>query len=145
MANEAAKVMKWVDPSIELVACGSSSREMPTFGAWEYDVLTSAMRTWITSRLHRYYGNRDGDTANFLARSLEMDAFIKEVVSICDAVGAKKRNAKKINLSFDEWNVWYHSNEQDQRAAQKRPLGPRAAASGGRLQFRGRAAGRRAC
>lgn len=33
IANEAAKMMKWVDPSIELVACGSSSSEMPTFGS----------------------------------------------------------------------------------------------------------------
>ncbi|HPF87191.1 MAG TPA: alpha-L-arabinofuranosidase C-terminal domain-containing protein, partial [Candidatus Limiplasma sp.] len=65
--------------------------------------------------LHRYYGNKENDTPHFLARSMDMDAFIKEVVSICDAVGAKKRNKKKINLSFDEWNVWYHSNDQDQQ------------------------------
>ncbi len=114
-ANEAAKVMKWVDSSIEVVACGSSNREMKTYGTWEYDVLTECYENVDYLSLHRYYGNRDGDTANFLARSLDMDAFIKEVVAICDAVGAKKRNAKKINLSFDEWNVWYHSNEQDQQ------------------------------
>jgi alpha-N-arabinofuranosidase len=64
--------------------------------------------------LHRYYGNREGDTPHFLARSLDMDLFIKEVAAICDAVGAKKKNKKQINLSFDEWNVWFHSNEQDQ-------------------------------
>jgi alpha-N-arabinofuranosidase len=44
-----------------------------------------------------------------------MDAFIKTVVSLCDAIGGKKRSKKKINLSFDEWNVWYHSNEQDKQ------------------------------
>ena len=26
---------------------------------------------------------------------------------------AKKRSKKTINLSFDEWNVWYHSTQQD--------------------------------
>ena len=39
--------------------------------------------------------------------------FIKTVVSICDAVGGKKHSKKKLNLSFDEWNVWYHSHAQD--------------------------------
>lgn len=113
-ANEAAKVMKWVDNSIELVACGSSHREMKTYGTWEADMLTECYDNVDYLSLHRYYGNRDNDTANFLARSMEMDAFIKEVASICDAVGAKLRNRKKMHLSFDEWNVWYHSNQKDQ-------------------------------
>ena len=38
-----------------------------------------------------------------------------QVVAICDAVKAKKRKDKTINLSFDEWNVWYHSWEHDQK------------------------------
>ncbi|MDW7659064.1 MAG: alpha-L-arabinofuranosidase C-terminal domain-containing protein, partial [Bacillota bacterium] len=63
--------------------------------------------------LHAYYGNSDRDYANFLARSLDMDAFIQSVVSICDYVQAKKRSKKRLNLSFDEWNVWYHSHGQD--------------------------------
>jgi alpha-N-arabinofuranosidase len=112
-ANEAAKLMKGVDPGIGLVVCGSSSREMPTYGSWEYEVLTECYDNVDYLSLHRYYDNRDGDTPRFLARSMEMNAFIKEVASICDAVGAKKRSNKKINLSFDEWNVWYHSNERD--------------------------------
>lgn len=112
-ANEAAKVMKWVDPSIELVACGSSSREMPTYGTWEYQMLDECYQEIDFVSLHRYYGNRNGDTPAFLARSMEMELFIREVTAICDAIGAKKRNRKKLGLSFDEWNVWYHSNEQD--------------------------------
>jgi alpha-N-arabinofuranosidase len=112
-ANEAAKLMKWVDPSIELVACGSSSREMKTYGAWEYEMLTECYDEIDYVSLHRYYGNKENDTPAFLARSVDLDHFIREVASICDAVGAKKRSKKKLGLSFDEWNVWYHSNEQD--------------------------------
>jgi alpha-N-arabinofuranosidase len=112
-ANEAAKVMKWVDPSIELVACGSSAYDMPTFGAWELEMLEQCYDNIDYVSLHRYYNNHTHDTPNFLAKTLDMDAFIKTVVSICDAVGGKKHSKKKINLSFDEWNVWYHSNEQD--------------------------------
>ena len=115
VANEAAKMMKWVDSSIELVACGSSSREMPTYASWEYEVLNECYDNVDYLSLHRYYNNHAGDTPGFLARSIDMDLFIKEVVSICDAVGARKRSKKRINLSFDEWNVWYHSNEQDKQ------------------------------
>jgi len=112
-ANEAAKLMKWVDPSIEVVACGSSSREMPTYATWEYDMLSECYEQIDYVSLHRYYGNPESDTPNFLARSVELDHFIREVASICDAVGAKKHSKKKLGLSFDEWNVWYHSHEQD--------------------------------
>ena len=114
VANEAAKLMKWVDPSIEVVACGSSSREMPTYATWEYEMLDECYEQIDYVSLHRYYGNKENDTPAFLARSMDLDCFIREVASICDAVGAKKRSKKKLGLSFDEWNVWYHSNEQDQ-------------------------------
>ena len=80
-ANEAAKMMKWVDPSIEVVACGSSGHEMPTFGAWEYEVLDQCYSNVDYVSLHRYYGNPTGDTPGFLARSMDLDDFIKEVVA----------------------------------------------------------------
>jgi len=114
-ANEAAKVMKWVDPSIEIVACGSSAYDMPTFGAWELEMLEQCYDNVDYVSLHRYYQNLTDDTPNFLAKSVDMDAFIKTVVSLCDAAGGKKHSKKKLNLSFDEWNVWYHSNEQDKQ------------------------------
>lgn len=114
IACEAAKVMKWVDPDIELVACGSSNSQMPTFPEWEATVLDHTYEYVDYLSLHTYYGNRSGDTANYLAKSLDMDAFIRSVIATCDYVKAKKRSKKTIHLSFDEWNVWYHSNEQDQ-------------------------------
>ncbi len=113
LANESAKLMKWVDPTIELVACGSSHSEMPTFGSWELTVLDECYDNVDYISLHRYYGNPASDTPGFLARSMDMDDFIHTVASICDAVKGKKRSKKVMNLSFDEWNVWYHSRGQD--------------------------------
>lgn len=113
-ACEAAKLMKWVDPSIELVACGSSSSQMPTFGDWEYRVLSECYDHVDYVSLHRYYGNPDGNTEDFLASTMDLDEFIKTVVGICDAVKGKKHAKKRVNLSFDEWNVWYHSHAQDE-------------------------------
>lgn len=61
-----------------------------------------------------YYGCRDGDAQSFLTSALDMEAFIREVAAICDGVCARNKWNKQIHLSFDEWNVWYHSNQQDQ-------------------------------
>ncbi|MFC4811128.1 alpha-N-arabinofuranosidase [Paenibacillus sp. GCM10023250] len=115
IAAESAKVMRWVDPSIELVACGSSNLRMPTFPEWERTVLELCYDQVDYLSLHQYYGNRDNDTANFLAQSMGMDSFIHTVIATADYVQAKKRSKKKIHLSFDEWNVWYHSNDADAR------------------------------
>jgi len=115
VANESAKVMKWVDPSIEVVACGSSAYDMPSFGRWELEMLDQCYENVDYVSLHRYYQNHEGDLPNFLAKSTDMDSFIKTVATLCDAIGGKKHSKKKLNLSFDEWNVWYHSNEQDKQ------------------------------
>ncbi|MBO7318685.1 MAG: alpha-N-arabinofuranosidase, partial [Clostridia bacterium] len=109
-ANEAAKMMKWVDASIETVLCGSSSRYMNTFGEWEQKTLEIAYDNVDYVSLHQYYDNHRQDTASFLAKNLDLDDFIYSVICVCDYVKAKKRTKKQINLSFDEWNVWYHSN-----------------------------------
>jgi alpha-N-arabinofuranosidase len=108
IALETAKVMKWVDPGIELVACGSSHRGMPTFAAWEATVLEHTYDHVDYISLHTYYGNRNNDNPGFLARSRDMDQFITSVIATCDFVQAKKRSRKVMHLSFDEWNVWHH-------------------------------------
>ena len=113
IAAETAKVMRWVDPSIELVACGSSSSAMPTFPQWEATVLDHTYDYVDYISVHQYYGNRDNNLAEYLARSLDMEHFIKTVIATCDFVKAKKRSKKTVNLSFDEWNVWFHSNAAD--------------------------------
>lgn len=113
IANEAAKVMKWVDPDIELVASGSSNIQMPTFGQWELTMLDQCYENVDYVSLHQYYGNPANDTPTFLARTMDLDDFIHTVVSICDAIKGKKHVKKPVHLSFDEWNVWYHSTEQD--------------------------------
>ena len=115
IACETAKLMKWTDDSIELVACGSSNAGMPTFGEWEETVLRECYDYIDYISLHNYYGNRDNNTEAYLGCSMGMDWFIKKVAGICDKVKAEKGSDKQINLSFDEWNVWFHSNEQDQK------------------------------
>ncbi len=110
VACEAAKLMKWTDSSIELVACGSSGRGMGTFGTWEAEVLDHTFDHVEYVSIHSYYGNADGDTPRYLARPDDMGEFIEEVVACADYVAAKRRSGKRIMLSFDEWTVWFHSH-----------------------------------
>jgi len=114
-ACEAAKIMKWTDPSIELVACGSSGSGMPTFGEWEETVLRECYEHVDYVSLHSYYGNHNDNTPEYLGCSLGMHEFIETVVKICDKIKAEKKSQKDIHLSFDEWNVWFHSNEADKK------------------------------
>lgn len=121
LAEETAKAMKLIDPSIELVSCGSSALDMPTFPKWESTTLEYTYDYVDYVSLHQYYGNRDNDSNDFLAQSDDMDKFIRTVIATCDYVKAKKRGKKNINLSFDEWNVWFHSNAADDDITQNHP------------------------
>jgi alpha-N-arabinofuranosidase len=121
LARETGCAMKMFDPSLELVSCGSSHTGMPTFPDWERETLehTYDMANYVS--LHQYFSNADGDTPNFLAGALETERFIRTVGSICDTVKAKKRGKKDIYISFDEWNVWYHSHKSDDNSMANRP------------------------
>lgn len=109
LAAETAKAMRQVDPSIKLVACGSSNDRMPTFGAWEATVLDHTYEHVDYLSLHAYFEKDGEDRAGFLASGLAMDRFIDGVVATADHVAAKKRSRRKLMLSFDEWNIWYES------------------------------------
>ncbi len=109
LAAEASKVMKWVDPSVETVLCGSSAPDIPTFPKWEETVLDCAYPYVDYISLHRYYNNNRSDTPSFLAAPLEADSYIRTVIAVCDYMKARKRSNKTIMLSFDEWNVWKHT------------------------------------
>jgi alpha-N-arabinofuranosidase len=108
-AHETAKLMRWVDPSVILAACGSSYRGMPSYAAWEYEVLEHTFDHVDMISLHTYFTNPTDRIEDFFGVIELMDSFIKEVVAIADAVAAKRRSPKRIMLSFDEWNVWYRA------------------------------------
>lgn len=109
LAAETARALKRFDPGLSLVACGSSNSGMPTFGAWEAEVLEAAYDMVDYVSLHAYYDPSDGDVDSFLASASDMDHMIRSIAATADHVGAKLRSRKKIGLSFDEWNVWYQS------------------------------------
>ncbi|AWN15814.1 alpha-N-arabinofuranosidase [Salinisphaera sp. LB1] len=124
-AQESAKVMRWVDPDVQLAACGSSNRGMQTFGHWEQEVLDHCFDQVDLISLHTYFRNDHDDLGEYFAEIELMDMFIREVVSICDAVAAKRRSPKRVMLSFDEWNVWYRTHSEPYMHKPGWPTAPR--------------------
>jgi alpha-N-arabinofuranosidase len=125
LAARTASAMKTVDPSLELVACGSSGSKMPTFGEWERVVLEHSFDSVDFISAHAYYEERGGDLGSFLASAVNMQYFIDTVVAAADHVGSKRRSDKKIMISFDEWNVWYIDEHHANAISDEWPYAPR--------------------
>src|SRR5690606_36591989 len=118
LAAETARLMRFVDPTVELVAAGSSSADQPTFGEWEREVvrLTAGLVDHVS--LHAYYEEKPGDLASFLASGVGLDRYIETVAAILDeeeAALGERTQGRRLGISVDEWNVWYldRFNEQD--------------------------------
>jgi alpha-N-arabinofuranosidase len=124
VATEAAKLMLLTDPTLELAAVGSSGRNMPTFGAWEHEVLDHTFDYVEFISLHTYFNDYADDTPALLASPDLMDDFIEEVVAIGDEVATRKKSTRRIMLSFDEWNVWYRTRRRPGRTIEGWPIAP---------------------
>ncbi|NEG54870.1 arabinosylfuranosidase ArfA [Bifidobacterium platyrrhinorum] len=116
LAASVAADMRMIDPDVELVVCGSSKHEMPTFGSWEETVLEKTYENVDFVSCHAYYHPEmqpDGtrDMKSFLASGVDMDNFIKEVASTISATKARLKSDHDVYISFDEWNVWYINDE----------------------------------
>ncbi|HUN60618.1 MAG TPA: alpha-N-arabinofuranosidase [Candidatus Sulfotelmatobacter sp.] len=116
-AADAARQMRAIDPSLKLVACGSSGPSMPTYLEWDREVLEQCYEYVDALSLHRYIGNTKEETGEdstkYVAMNLTMDRQIEETLAVCDMVQGRRRSAKQLWLSFDEWNVWYRARTGD--------------------------------
>ncbi|MBE7042597.1 MAG: alpha-N-arabinofuranosidase [Ruminococcaceae bacterium] len=122
LAAETAKMMKRIDPEIELVACGSSHRNMPRFGEWELTVLYHTYPFVDFLSIHQYYEKGSRSTEDYLAKSVDMNRYIKSVAAMCDTIREIKGLDKQMNLSFDEWNVLGKGIKQDGKGVYAPPL-----------------------
>ena len=116
-AEDAARQMHYIDPSLQLIACGSSGPTMPSYLEWDREVLEQCYDYVDALSLHRYVGNTPDETGDdsskFVAMNLSMEQQIKETLAVCDLVRGHKRSRKQLWLSFDEWNVWYRARSGD--------------------------------
>ena len=117
-AADAARQMRTVDRSLQLVACGSSGPFMSTYLTWDREILEECYNEVDAISLHRYFGNGEetgGDSSKFVALNLTMERQIREVAAVADLVRGRKRSRKRLWLSFDEWNVWYKGDPTNGR------------------------------
>jgi alpha-N-arabinofuranosidase len=123
-ATDAARQMRAVDPTIKLIACGSSGTFMPTYIDWDRSVLEECYDVVDGISLHHYWGNTEEtnrDSQTYMAMNLAMDRQIREIAAVCDTVRAQKRSGKQLWLSFDEWNVWYRARGGDLADGHRNP------------------------
>ncbi len=115
LARETAKTFKWMDPSVELLVCGSSAPQQPTLGRWEDVVLDYCYDHVDLVDYHIYYRNDLNDTQNYLSSALRFDRYIQDGIACLDFVKARKKSKKTLNLAFTEWNVWFILEDTDHR------------------------------
>ena len=114
--DRVAHAMKLAESGLELVACGSSSAHMSTFGSWERSVLTKAYDNLDFVSCHAYYYERGAKSLqDYLASSQDMQTFISTVAACADEAKNAHTGDHDIALSFDEWGVWYSDvwNQQE--------------------------------
>jgi len=115
-ALEAAKLMKWTDPNIKLIAAGSSNYGPGVdWTAWNRTVLDFLKDHADYLAIHRYVGNPQNDFGDFLANSLELDERIKITEGVIEAAMSSQTNRRPIYIAWDEYNVWYRARGPQQR------------------------------
>jgi alpha-N-arabinofuranosidase len=106
-AREAAKMMRWHDPSLKLILCGSSNTDMPTYPEWDRVVLETCWEQVDYLALHYYATNYENDTNSYLALAAQFESHLDTLAGLLTYVKAKRRSSHDVLLSWDEWNVWY--------------------------------------
>jgi len=114
-AEQAGKLMKGVDPTIETIIAGSSGNYMPEYMEWDRTALEYTWDHVDYISVHRYSRNDRNDTPWFLAEGVEIDRIIQDYRSLLGYVRAVKKSSKQVYLSFDEWNVWYRVRGTEHR------------------------------
>jgi len=105
-ALEAAKIMRWVDPAIKLIACGSSYEMLPTYLEWDRIMLDQLLDQVDYLSTHSYTMNAGQGDTNFLAAYKALDTHIKNSRRVVEYVKARKNSTKELGICLDEWNVW---------------------------------------
>jgi alpha-N-arabinofuranosidase len=98
-AREAAKLMKWVDPTIQLVACGHDG-----ISEWDWTVLQTLAPLVEYYSIHIYTGSDDYYTNVFLPHHAER--CLRTAAAMIESVRFRQKIEHPIHISYDEWNVW---------------------------------------
>ncbi len=113
-ALEAAKLMHWTDPGLQLIAAGSSNFNADWIG-WNRTVLDYLKDHISYLSLHMYVGNPENDYYKFQASAVDLAKRIEITEGVIRATLANARPDKQLYIAWDEWNVWYRARGDKQR------------------------------
>ena len=106
--KEFAKVMRWVDPSIQLLASAIST--------WRGEfveriklLLDHAADYIDYLAIHWYVGNPDNDFAKYMSASELVEERLCVVEGLIRAMKLQRNIKRPIAIAVDEWNVWYRT------------------------------------
>ncbi|NUR56978.1 MAG: alpha-N-arabinofuranosidase [Acidobacteria bacterium] len=113
-ALEAAKAMRGIDPSIKLVASGSSNYgPNADWVLWNRTVLQTLRNQIDYIALHTYINNRDNDLERYLGGSqLTIERYIDTTRALIREVQTGP-TPRPIYIAYDEWNVWYRTGNRE--------------------------------
>ena len=117
-ALEAAKLMKWTDPNIKLIAAGSSNYGPGVdWVAWNRTVLDYLKHHADYLSLHMYVGNPEDNYYEFLTSNMVLADRIKASEGIINAALDGISEKRRIYIAWDEWNVWYRARGSKERGS----------------------------
>ncbi len=111
-AREAAKLMKLTDPTIKLIAAGSSNyRPTADPNEWNATILKELKNVVDYLAIHIYVGNPDNNYYNFMSTPLVMEQRTKIIKGMIAREMAQANRGSKdpIYIAWDEYNVWYRA------------------------------------
>ncbi len=111
-AREAAKLMRLTDPTIKLIAAGSSNyRPFADPDSWNSQILNELRDVVDYIALHIYVGNPDDDYYNFMSTPLVLDQRTQIVKGMIarEMQKANRGDRDPIYIAWDEYNVWYRA------------------------------------
>jgi alpha-L-arabinofuranosidase len=113
---ECGKLMKWVDPTIQIIACG-----FPV-GDWNRIVLSKLIHVADYISLHDYEGS--DDYYEMLGSIKKVERVIQLTIDAIDSTDVlrgepsplnasmpESRHKKPIKIAFDEWNIMYRKHD----------------------------------
>jgi alpha-N-arabinofuranosidase len=113
-ALEAAKLMRWTDPNIQMIAAGSSNFNADWIG-WNRTVLQHLKNHIAYLSIHMYVGNPENDYYKLQATTVDLAERIEITEGVIRAALADVPEGKKIYIAWDEWNVWYRARGDKER------------------------------
>lgn len=103
-AREFAKIIHWVDPSVEMVSCGQNG-----WSDWDAIVIAGLAKYVRYHSIHIYTGSDDHWTN--VIQPEQADRAIRMVRSHIDRARFNQRIGHEIGIAYDEWNVWFRARD----------------------------------